>query len=129
MSTFSPRKMNRIIPAASAKEMRVRGLRSDLPSENPERSTSACAGGSSFIIASSALDSSLVRSLIITLLRCSSLDLGCCEHLGLVPGPETLEPQLQGHAWLETQQAACLVYVRIGDRRVGCRQRLGLDDR
>src|SRR4051812_32099816 len=63
-----------MMPAARAKETNVRGLRSDLPSEKPERSTSICAGDSVPSLASSALGSSVLRSLIIMLLSCSSLD-------------------------------------------------------
>ena len=42
----SPRNTNTIIAIASPNEISVRGLRSDLPSEKPERSTSICAGAS-----------------------------------------------------------------------------------
>ena len=62
-----------MIANASANEISVRGFRSDLPSEKPERSTSTCAGDSFFtrLIGAGQFVGSVVDHM---LLRCSSLE-------------------------------------------------------
>src|SRR5215212_4080856 len=99
---------------ASANEISVRGLRRVFASENPSRSTVACAGVSCASVASGERARSFVESLSMRLLH---------PYFFLIPLPEALHACFDRDMWIIAKQAACLADIGVGHQRLVLWQR------